>query len=269
MTKNIRYLHFGERCHPIVIINMLLNINIKTLFQLGVYPFNTIVRILEDETFDDIMKPKYLRIMLTLPDGSNIVKYDELKVLKEDKINNYCHANTLLSNIKYDKMLLVHDYGCEEDTIVNYNFIQKSHKLKQKNFYEYIHSGDFLCFITILFDSTLANLEYERMSNVLSQKYGLKDFVIVIFTNEKNTIPNNLPKCFEIIFLKDEYRDDIWRSEEYRVALYKDMWEKFRLVMKKYNFDHSSFEEQFDINRMPRTSAGELHEASKKEQQFD
>jgi hypothetical protein len=267
--QNIKYIHFGERCHPIVIINMLLNINIKTLFQLGVYPFNAIVKILEDETFDDIMKPQHLSLMTSLPDGSNIVKYNELKVLEVDKINNYCHGNTIISNSKYDKILLVHDYGCEEDTIVNYNFIQKSHKLKQKNFYEYIHSGDFLCFITILFDSNLADLEYEKMSNILTEKYGLKDFVIVIFTNDKNPIPNNLPKCFEIIILEDEYRDDVWRSDEYRVALYKSMWEKFRCVMKKYDFDHSSFEEIFDINRMPRLSVGELHEESLKEQNFD
>ena len=248
---SIRYLHFGERCHPLLIINMMLNINIKTLFQLGVYPFNTIVKILEDETFDDIINPQYLRLMNMLPDGSFEIKYNQVKFLENDKINNYCHNNTNISNIKYDKLMLVHDYGCEEDTIINYNFIQKSHKLKQANFYEYIHSGDFLCFITILFDSTLADLEYEKMSNLLSQKYAVKDFVIVIFTNDKNPIPENLPKCFEIIVLDDEYRDDIWRSTEYRVALYKDMWEKFRCVMKKYDFDHASFEEQFDINRMP------------------
>lgn len=240
MSRNIRYLHFGERCHPIIIINIILNIKIKTLFQLGIYPFNTIVKILEDETFHDIMNPKYLK-------SDN---YSELKYLQEDKLNNYCHNNTLLSNTKYNGLTLVHDYGCEEDTIINYNFIQNSHKLKQQNFYENIHSGDFLCFITILFDSNLAVLEYERMSNVLSQKYGVKDFVIVIFTNDKN-IPENLPKCFEIIVLEDEYKDDICRSKEYRVALYKDMWEKFVCVMKKYGFDHSSFEELFDINRMP------------------
>jgi len=249
MTKSIKYVHFGERCQPLIIINMMLNINVKTLFQLGIYPFNTIVKILEDETFDDIMNPQYLKLMYN-EEGD--IKYNELKYLEVDKLNNYCHVNTIISNSKYDKLLLVHDYGCEEDTIVNYNFIQKSHKLKQANFYEYIRSGDFLCFITILFDSNLAVLEYERMSNVLSEKYGIKDFAIVIFTNDKNPIPENLPKCFEIIVLDDEYRDDIWRSREYRVALYKDIWEKFRCVMKKYDFDHSSFEEQFDINRMPR-----------------
>ena len=249
MSKNIRYLHFGERCHPLIIINMMLNINTKTLFQLGIYPFNTIVQILEDQTFDDIMDVQYLQAMYS--DSSNDVKHSKLNYLEIDKLNNYCHVNTVISNTKYDKMKLVHDYGLEEDTIVNYNFIQESHKLKQKNFYEYIHSGDFLCFITVLFDSNLTNIEYERMSNVLSNKYGIKDFVIVIFTNDQTPIPCNLPKCFEIIVLQDEYRDDIWRDAGYRIKLYKDMWEKFKTVMKKYEFEYASFEEQFDINRMP------------------
>jgi len=192
MSKDIRYVDFGERCHPLIIINMMLNINTKTLFQLGIYPFNTIVKILEDGTFDDSMNPQYLRLN---HDEHGNIKYNNLKVLELDKLNNYCHSNTIISNSKYDGLMLVHDYGCEEDTIINYNFIQNSHKLKQQNFYENIHSGDFLCFITILFDSNLSVLEYERMSNVLSQKYGVNNFVIVIFTNDKN-IPENLPKMF-------------------------------------------------------------------------
>ena len=137
MSKNIRYIHFGERCHPLIIINMMLKINIKTLFQLGIFPFNTIVNILEDGIFDDIMNPQYLRLM---HDEHGNIKYNNLKVHQVDKLNNYCHSNTIISNSKYDKLLLVHDYGCEEDTIINYNFIQNSHKLKQQNFYENIQN---------------------------------------------------------------------------------------------------------------------------------
>ena len=63
------------------------------------------------------------------------IKYENVKFLEIDKVDKYCHENTIFSNKKYKNLLLVHDYGLEEDTIVNYNFIQKSHKLKQKNFY--------------------------------------------------------------------------------------------------------------------------------------
>jgi hypothetical protein len=218
--------------------------------------------------FDDVMDIKYLKAMKILPDHSVELKYNSLKYLEVDKISRYSHTDTPISNSKYENVLLVHDFGVEEDTIINYNFIQKSHKLKQKNFYEYIHSGDFLCFITILFESSLADLEYEKMSNILSEKYGLKDFVILVFTNEKTIIPINLPKCFEVIILDDEYRDDT-RSTEYLINLYKDIWEKFRCVMKKYNFEYSSFEEQFDINRMAKMNITDLHADSIKEQKFD
>jgi len=251
-------MHFGERCHPIVIINMLLKINVKTLFQLGIYPFNEIVKILEDEQFDDIMDPKLLLY------NNNNVKYSEV-----DKYNGYSHNNGIVNHKKYN-IMLVHDYGIDQETntILNYNFIQKSHKLKQHNFYEYINSGDFLCFITILFDSNMQSLEYERMSNVLLNKYGLKNFVIVIFTNDKTNIPSNLPKCFEFVIVENEYRDDIHRTTEYRIDLYKDMWTKFTYIMGKYGFKYSNFDDQFDINLMPKLNIGDLHEASIKEQKI-
>jgi len=220
---------------------MMLNIDTKTLFQLGIFPFNALVQILEDEKFDDIINIDYLT--------HNDKKPTFLQV---DKIEKYCHQNTFFCNTKYNGVCLVHDYGAEDNVIVNYNFIQKSHKLKQKNFYEYINSGDFLCFITILFETNLESLMYEKMSQLLSEKYGVKDFVIVIFTNDRNPIPQNLPKCYEIIILNDEYRDDICKSDEYRINLYKDMWEKFICVLKKYGYEHASFEDLFDINRMPR-----------------
>lgn len=257
-NKNIRYLHFGERCQPITMINMMLKINIKTLFQLGIYPFNAIVQILEDEKFDDIMNIDYLTC-----NGK------KLTFLEVDKIERYCHQQTPCRNTKYNGVVLLHDYGGEDNVIENYNFIQKSHKLKQRNFYEYINSGDFLCFITVLYESKLESLMYEKMSQLLSQKYGIKDFIIVIFTNDTNPIPENLPKCYEIIILNDEYRDDSSRSKEYRINLYKDMWEKLICVLKKYGYEYASFEDQFDINRMSKLHIGDLHNESIKEQKFD
>lgn len=266
-VKNVKFLHFGERCHPILIINMMLNINIKTLFQLGIYPFNTIVKILEDEKFDDIMNPKYLMTVNSHPDGTYTLKEKNLNVLEVDTVNRYCHIDTIIKHEIYDKLILVHDYGVEENTIVNYNFIQKSHKLKQQNFYEYIKSGDVLCFITFLFDSnTVSELEYQKMNTILSEKYNIKDFIIVVFTSEKPSDVSGLPKSFEVIFLDNEYRDDVHRTMEYRVNLYKEMWEKFRCVMKKHNFDYSCFEDQFDINKVPRLNVDEIHNNSIKEQ---
>ena len=54
---------------------MILNINIKTLFQLGIYPFNTIVKILKDEKLNDIMNIEYLRLINILPDQTREIKH--------------------------------------------------------------------------------------------------------------------------------------------------------------------------------------------------
>jgi hypothetical protein len=89
------------------------------------------------------------------------------------------------------------------------------------------------------------------MRFLLSEKYNIKDFVIVLFTNDKNPISMNIPNCYEIIVLDVVFFDDIWRSTEYRINLYKEMWEKFCTVMAKYGYEYKSFEEQFGLNRMP------------------
>jgi hypothetical protein len=218
---------------------MILNIKTKTLFQLGKYPFNTIIQILEDEKFEDVINPEYL-----------LFNGNKLNYLEEDKLDNFCHNNTIIDSTKYLGLGLVHDYAIEDNTIINYNFIQKIHKLKQENFYEYIKSDNFLCFVTFLFDTNKMDLQYEKMKNILSEKYNIKDFVIVIFTDDKTPILFDIPKCYEIITI-DEYKDDFARPTDYRINLYKDIWEKFSCVLKKYGYNYETFEELFDITRMP------------------
>lgn len=105
------------------------------------------------------------------------------------------------------------------------------------------------------------NIAYERMSNVLKNKYGLTDFIIVIFTNDKTEIPLNIPECYKFVILENEYRDDIHRSDDYRINLYKDMWNKFTIIMEKYGYKYPSFDEQFDINLMTRLN---LYHAERK-----
>lgn len=243
MRKEIEFLHFGERCGPYIIINLMLKNNKKTLFQLGVYPFNTIVNILEDEKFDDIINLEYIRY--------NGNKVDFLEI---DKKKAYSHCSAF-TNIKYEGLQLQHDYELEENTIINYNFINESHNIKKTNFYNSIKNNNFLCFICLLFSTNILDLEFEKMVYILKHKYSIESFIITIFTNDKDGIsklPSNLPKEYEIIFVENDYRIDIYESDEYRINLYKDMWEKFRDVLKKYNYHYSSFEEQFDINLMPR-----------------
>ena len=249
MSQNIKYLHFGDRCQPYIIINLLLNIHTKTLFQLGVFPFNTIVEILDENKFDDIINPIYLKTV-KYEYGTINTEYDKLEYLENDKINGYCHNNQPIVHKKYNGMVLMHDYALEENIIVNYNYIQNSHKIKKNNFYEFIDSDDLLCFISFLTDNNLKDLKYEKMYDLLKNKYNIKNFIIVIFTADKTFIPNNLPNCYEIIYLDNEFHDDFNRTKEYRKILYNEIWIKFTNRMKKYNIEYLSFEELFDINKI-------------------
>lgn len=245
----VKYIHFGDRCQPYIIINLILNINIKTPFQLGIFPFNTIVKILEDNNFYDIINPELLYTG-KWNYGNIIVEYDKLEYLENDKLNGYCHENQPIFNKKYKNMALMHDYSLEKNTIINYNFIKESNKLKQKNFIEYINSNELLCFISFLFESKMKDLEFEKMDLILREKYNIKEFIIIIFTNDNTYIPENLPKSYEIIFLNMEYRDNHIRSIEYKIELYKEIWIKFTNVMKKYNVEHPEFENIIDYNKI-------------------
>ena len=151
--KPIDFLHFGETCNPIVIINFILKIKKKTMFSLAVYPFNTIVQILEDNTFGDIADLQYIRF------NSNKVDY-----LEVDTLNGYCHNNEVFTNTKYPNIQLLHDYGLEPNTntIINYNFIKKSFDTKIRNLNDSLRSKNFLCFVCFLYMSNILDLELEN-----------------------------------------------------------------------------------------------------------
>ena len=234
MKKEIEFIHFGETCNPIIIINFILKLNKKTLFQLGVYPFNTIVKILEDSTFENITDIDYIRY-----------NNNKLNYLEDDKIDNYMH-NSHITNIKYDGLTLVHDFGVEENTIINYNFIKKMHNIKIQNFYNSINSKKVICFICFISMSNFLDLEYEKLIIILKQQYYIEDFIIIIFTNDKLPSSLNLPKEYEFVTIDCDYRGDVHMSYENRCNAYKEIWEKFRIVMTKYNYNYLSFEDVFD-----------------------
>ena len=48
--------HFGDMCYPFIIINHILRISRKTLFELGRFPFNSNLKILQEAQFENIYK---------------------------------------------------------------------------------------------------------------------------------------------------------------------------------------------------------------------
>jgi hypothetical protein len=234
-------LHFGERCNPYIIINLMLKRNIKTLFQLAIYPFNTIVAILEDNNFDELIKIDNLRY-----------NGDPVCCLENDEHHNYNHTNKMFTNIKYKDMSLLHDFAVNSNNIINnYNFINKSFQAKKENFYNAINSEKCLCFITFLYDTLLKDLKLHEMHRVLKNKYKLKSFIIIIFTHEINSCPdeiNSYPDDIKIIYLGEDYRSDHKMEYNCRVKLYDNIWIKYCDVLKQYGFTHDSFDKVFDYN---------------------
>ena len=238
IIENVSFHHFGERCHPLLIINMLLNIKEKKLFQLGIFPFNTIIDILEEGQLEDIINIDYLRR------NGNCINYET-----EDKHHGYAHVNSECQHIKYKNLQLVHDYAFEGNTIINKKFIENSHRIKMENFYKDIAENKFMIFITFLYDSKIDELKFEEMKNVLINKYKIQKFLIIIFSQEEK--PNKfIPEEYEILTIENDYRDAIKRKKEYRIPLYRDIFEKFRNVMIKHDIHYKSFDELFDIKNM-------------------
>jgi hypothetical protein len=218
---------------------MILNISDKRLFQLGIFPFNSIIDILKDGKLEDIINLEYIRL------NDNIVNYEVT-----DKLNGYAHGNNACKNIKYKNVTLMHDYAFEGNTVINKNFIENSHRIKMDNFYRDISEEKFMVFITFLFETKMAELKFEEMVNVLKNKYKIQKFLIIIFSQEHKQ-NKNIPEEYEIITIENEYRDDILRKKEYRIPLYREIFEKFRNVMIKHNIHYKSFDELFDIKNMP------------------
>jgi hypothetical protein len=118
------------------------------------------------------------------------------------------------------------------------------------NFYNDIKENTLKVFITFLIETNLSDLRYNDMVNVLKNKYNIENFIIIIFTTEQKK-DFDVPEEIEIVTLDNAFIDDMGRKKEYRVNLYKEIYDKFSKVMNNYNIFYDSFENTFNIDRMP------------------
>jgi hypothetical protein len=239
MSRKVNFIHFGERCQTLIIIDLLLSIHRKTLFQYALHPFNTIIQILEDNNFMDIIDTKYLK--------HNEQYYEHLEI---DKKYGFGH-DTVFIHTKYNGSKIVHDYTIEDNKIINFNFVNDMYKSKINNFIEDIHSNNFVCFICFLAETNVNNLEYERMVNTLRNKHNVKDFTIFIFTNDKINDSLIIPPEYEIIYLEEIFGNDAHKSIDERLKLYKEIHEKFKNRMLKYDYYVKDFDENDVKSRIP------------------
>ena len=208
---SIELCHLGEHCAPGILINDILKIKKKTLFMLGTYTFNNILRYLYDCNYENIYNKQHFTIT-----SDNYVEH-------------------ILYNFKFN-----HDYQLQNSEIINYEFIRDRFNIKIKNFREMLSNESMCIFIT--FTTDVDNLKIKEMLHWLS--LNKKNFHLIIFTN---SIENNIYiKNLSIICLKNRF--DEWYLTSNRTTLYKEIHQEFINCLKYYNIEHNfplTTEEEF------------------------
>ena len=124
IDEKIKLVHFGNDCAPGIIINDILNIKEKQLFQLGFYNFNDILEYLKESKCEEIYDKSHLFF-------NNIKIIEFYSYLKE---YSYLPDEDTLVNKKYN-FKFNHDYAVQDYKIINYEFIVDSFNNKYNEWY--------------------------------------------------------------------------------------------------------------------------------------
>jgi hypothetical protein len=211
--EKIKLVHFGNDCAPGIIINDILNIKGKQLFQLGFYNFNDILEYLKESKYEEIYDKSHLFF--------NNIKITEFY----SHLNEYKTGPSIL-NKKYN-FNLNHDYFMQDYKIMNYEFIVNSFNTKIKNFKECLELEKKIIFITF----TNVDIKALEMIDLLKEKTN-NWFKLMIFTSNKNL--NYFIDKVELIYLNNEYDNWFLKSPKDRFILYMEIYNKFYKQASEY-----------------------------------
>jgi hypothetical protein len=211
--EKIKLVHFGNDCAPGIIINDILNIKGKQLFQLGFYNFNHILEYLKESKYEEIYDKSHLFF--------NNIKITEFY----SHLNEYKTGPSIL-NKKYN-FNFNHDYFMQDYKIMNYEFIVNSFNIKIKNFKECLDLEKKIIFITF----TNVDIKALEMIDLLKEKTN-NWFKLMIFTSNKNL--NYFIDKVELIYLNNEYDNWFLKSPKDRFILYMEIYNKFYKQASEY-----------------------------------
>jgi hypothetical protein len=211
--EKIKLVHFGNDCAPGIIINDILNIKGKQLFQLGFYNFNDILEYLKESKYEEIYDKSHLFF--------NNIKITEFY----SHLNEYKTGPSIL-NKKYN-FNFNHDYFMQDYKIMNYEFIVNSFNTKIKNFKECLELEKKIIFITF----TNVDIKALEMIDLLKEKTN-NWFKLMIFTSNKNL--NYFIDKVELIYLNNEYDNWFLKSPKDRFILYMEIYNKFYKQASEY-----------------------------------
>jgi len=211
--EKVKLLHFGNDCAPGIIINDILNIKGKQLFQLGFYNFNDILKYLKESKYEEIYDKSHLFF--------NNIKITEFY----SHLNEYKTGPSIF-NKKYN-FNFNHDYFMQDYKIMNYEFIVNSFNTKIKNFKECLELEKKIIFITF----TNVDIKLLEMIDLLKEKTN-NWFKLIIFTSNKNL--NYFIDKVKLIYLNNEYNNWFLKSPKDRLVLYAEIYNKFYKTVNEY-----------------------------------
>jgi len=220
--------HFGNDCAPGIIINDILNVREKQLFQLGFYNFNDMLEYLKQSKYEEIYEKSYLF-------------FNDIKIIEFYSHLNEYKTGSIVVNKKYN-FKFNHDYAVKNYKIINYYFIVNSFKNKIKNFKECLELENKIIFITF----TNIDIKILEMINLLKEKTK-NWFKLLVFTNNKSL--NCYFEKAELIYLNNEYDKWYFKSLKDRFILYKEIYTKFYKISKEY-IDLPVFEDTFYYKKL-------------------
>jgi hypothetical protein len=222
---NYELIELGNNCLPYELKKIVLQNKSKTLFMLGCFNFNNICKFLENGIFEDIINKEHLF-------------YENKKIeFFTNEYEKYYH-NYNIKNSKYN-FIYNHDfmYDISSNTIQNYDFIENEFNNKIKNLKHTFVNEKIPIFINFTTNMKKEELQIEKMISVL-KKYINKQFYILTFLNSKiNQIEESKNECVKYIYLEEDFSSWWNQPKDIKLLLYKEMYEKYVIVMKETNFE--------------------------------
>lgn len=218
IDEKIKLIHFGNDCASGIVINDILKIGEKQLFQLGLYDFDDILYYLKEEKYEEIYNKSYLFL--------NDIKIDKFYSVSKN-YTTFTDDDKSVSNKKYN-FKFNHDYEVKNNEIINYDFIVSSFDEKIENFKKCLELENKIIFITF----TNHDVKVSEMIDILKKKTN-NWFRLVIFTSNKNL--NYCVDQVELIYLDNEYyRSWFLKNLKDRFFLYEEIYNKLHNLLKSY-----------------------------------
>jgi hypothetical protein len=227
---------FGDNYLPHILIRDILFLKQKTLFTLGVFDFNNILKYLKNEDMEDIFKKEYLT-------------YDNKPINNfYDKYNFYTQSPRI-TNTKFNFGFSHHyNYDVSNNCINNYGFVVEQLKNRINDFKNILKNEKKIIFVNFSFYSSLKNMKIDEMMNTLNSMIN-KNYYMFIFLYDYKRLPNNIDeeykdfyqemsnkyKNIKIIFLKSDFTEWWKKDTNVKSVLYGEICEGFLKACSELN----------------------------------